>query len=86
MGTTNEALFAQTSMFVHGSTVVDNALLTRDGAKTSLITTEGFEDSLAATRGAYGRWPGLSEDRIKHPVKIDRATPLIDADCIRGRA
>ena len=42
MGTTNEALFAQTSMFVHGSTVVDNALLTRDGAKTGLITTEGL--------------------------------------------
>ena len=41
MGTTNEALFAQTSMFVHGSTVVDNALLTRDGAKTGLITTKG---------------------------------------------
>ena len=84
MGTTNEALFAQTSMFVHGSTVVDNALLTRDGAKTGLITTEGFEDTLAATRGAYGRWAGLTEDRIKHPVKTDRAAPLVDADCIRG--
>ena len=84
MGTTNEALFAQTSMFMHGSTVVDNALFTRDGAKTGLITTEGFEDTLAATRGAYGRWAGLTEDRIKHPVKTDRATPLVDADCIRG--
>ena len=84
MGTTNAALFAQTSMFLHGSTVVDNALLTRDGAKTGLITTEGFEDTLLATRGAYGRWAGLTEDRIKHPVKTDRAAPLVDADCIRG--
>ena len=39
---------------------------------------------MAATRGAYGRWAGFSEDSIKHPVKTDRATPLIDADCIRG--
>jgi len=84
IGISNADLFAQTSMFVHGSTVVDNALLTRDGAKTGLITTEGFEDTLAATRGAYGRWAGLSEDRIKHPVKTDRAAPLVDADCIRG--
>ena len=84
MGTTNEALFAETSMFVHGSTVVDNALFTRDGAKTGLITTEGFEDTLPSTRGAYGRWAGLTEDRIKHPVKTDRAAPLVDADCIRG--
>ena len=39
---------------------------------------------MAATRGAYGRWAGLTEDRIKHPVKTDRAAPLVDADCIRG--
>ena len=84
MGTTNEDLFAQTSMFMHGTTVVDNALLTRDGARTGLITTEGFEDTLLATRGAYGRWAGLTEDRIKHPVKTDRAPALVDPDCIRG--
>ena len=53
---------------MHGSTVVDNTLLTRDGACTGLLTTEGFEDTLLITRGAYGRWGGLSEDGIKHPV------------------
>ena len=36
------------------------------------------------TRGAYGRWAGLPEDRIKHPVKTDRAPALVDADCIAG--
>src|SRR6516165_8410029 len=79
-------LLAQTSLFMHGSTVVDNTILTRDGARTGLITTRGFEDTLLTTRGAYGRWGGLSEDRIKHPVKTERAPPLVDADCIIGIA
>jgi N-methylhydantoinase A len=84
MGLGLEALLAQTQLFVHGSTVVDNAILTRDGAKTGLVATEGFEDTLLVTRGAYGRWGGLSEDRVKHPVKTDRARALVDPDCIAG--
>lgn len=86
VGLTLEELFAQTYLFVHGSTVVDNTLLTRDGAKTGLITTAGFEDTLLVTRGAYGRWGGLPEDRIKHPVATDRAAPLVPGDHIRGVA
>lgn len=84
MGLSLEALLAQTQLFMHGSTVVDNAILTRDGAKTGLITTEGFEDTILVTRGAYGRWGGLTEDRIKHPVKTDRARSLVEPDCIAG--
>jgi N-methylhydantoinase A len=84
MGITRGDLLAQTSLFVHGSTVVDNTLLTRDGARTGLITTAGFEDTLLVTRGAYGRWAGLPEDRIKHPVMTDRPAPLVPFDRIRG--
>ena len=79
-------LLAQTSLFMHGSTVVDNTILTRDGARTGLITTRGFEDTLLTTRGAYGRWGGLPEDRVKHPVRTERAPPLVDPDCIVGVA
>lgn len=86
MALTLEQLLAQTALFVHGSTVVDNVILTRDGARTGLITTKGFEDTLLITRGAYGRWGGLTEDRFKHPVKTDRAPPLVDSDCIVGVA
>ena len=86
MGISPSDLLAQTSLFMHGSTVVDNTILTRDGARTGLITTRGFEDTVLTTRGAYGRWGGLSEDRIKHPVKTERAPPLVDADCIVGVA
>jgi N-methylhydantoinase A len=84
MGLTLETLLAQTYLFVHGSTVVDNAILTRNGAKTGLVTTRGFEDTVLVTRGAYGRWGGLTEDRVKHPVKTERARPLVDPDCIVG--
>jgi N-methylhydantoinase A len=77
-------LLAQTKLFVHGSTVVDNIVLTRDGSKVGLITTRGFEDTLLTTRAAYGRWGGLTEDRIKHPVKTNRAPSLVAPDCIVG--
>jgi N-methylhydantoinase A len=86
MGISPSDLLAQTSLFIHGSTIVDNTILTRGGARTGLITTRGFEDTVLTTRGAYGRWGGLSEDRIKHPVKTERAPPLVDADCIVGVA
>ena len=77
-------LLTNTSLFVHGSTVVDNAILTRDGAKVGLLTTEGFEDTLLVTRGGYGRWAGLTEERMKNMVKTDRAVPLIERKNIYG--
>ncbi|HUZ00470.1 MAG TPA: hydantoinase/oxoprolinase family protein [Thermomicrobiaceae bacterium] len=41
---------AATSFFVHGSTVVINALTERTGARTGLITTRGFRDVLEIGR------------------------------------
>jgi N-methylhydantoinase A len=40
----------ETSFFVHGSTVVINALTERKGARTGLITTRGFRDVLEIGR------------------------------------
>src|SRR5450432_4054355 len=42
MGMPLAELLGQTKLFVHGSTVVDNIILTREGAKVGLITTQGF--------------------------------------------
>jgi N-methylhydantoinase A len=39
------------SFFVHGTTVVINALTERKGVKTALITTSGFRDVLEIARG-----------------------------------
>lgn len=41
---------ADTSFFVHGSTIIINALTERKGVKTGLITTRGFRDVLEITR------------------------------------
>jgi N-methylhydantoinase A len=40
----------ETGFFVHGSTVIINALTERKGVKTGLITTKGFRDVLAIGR------------------------------------
>jgi N-methylhydantoinase A len=44
-------LLNQTELIVHGSTVATNALLTKTGAKTALVTTQGFRDVLNMRRG-----------------------------------
>ncbi|MEX0407347.1 hydantoinase/oxoprolinase family protein [Aquibium sp. LZ166] len=84
MGVDRRHVLEQTTLFIHGSTVVDNTVLTRDGAATGLLATRGFEDTLLVTRGAYGRWSGLTEDGIKNPVRTDRAEPLVATGAIRG--
>jgi N-methylhydantoinase A len=43
---------AESSFFVHGTTVVINALTERKGARTGLITTAGFRDVLEIGRGS----------------------------------
>jgi N-methylhydantoinase A len=84
IGLTLEGLLQQTQLFIHGSTVAENTILTGGGSRTGLITTAGFEDTLLVTRGAYGRWAGLTEDEIKHPIMTDRAPPLVPFERIRG--
>ncbi|MPY69839.1 MAG: hydantoinase/oxoprolinase family protein [Alphaproteobacteria bacterium] len=57
--------------FVHGTTIATNALLERKGAKTALVTTEGFRDTLeiGRTRRLTG---GLFD------IRFVRAAPLVD--------
>ena len=57
--------------FVHGTTIATNTLLEGKGAKTALITTEGFRDTLeiGRTRRLIG---GLFD------IKFIRPKPLID--------
>src|SRR5690625_2731486 len=51
-------------MFIHGSTVIINALIERDGVKTGLITTKGFRDVLEIARGNR---PDLYNVRYEKP-------------------
>ncbi|GIO22158.1 hydantoinase/oxoprolinase family protein [Oceanobacillus sp. J11TS1] len=52
------------STFIHGTTVIINALTERKGAKTGLITTRGFRDILEIARGNR---PDLFNIRYKKP-------------------
>ncbi|HET7393777.1 MAG TPA: hydantoinase/oxoprolinase N-terminal domain-containing protein, partial [Candidatus Binatia bacterium] len=44
-------LLNATRLFFHACTIGDNTLITRAGAKTALITTKGFGDTLLIMRG-----------------------------------
>ncbi len=44
-------LLAETSVFIHGTTVATNILVQRNGAKVGLITTAGFRDLLELREG-----------------------------------
>ncbi|MBZ0215559.1 MAG: hydantoinase/oxoprolinase family protein, partial [Fimbriimonadaceae bacterium] len=46
-----EELASQIDTIVHGTTVTTNATLTRNGAKSGLITTKGVRDALEMRRG-----------------------------------
>jgi N-methylhydantoinase A len=51
LDTTLEGFVAELDLIVHGTTVTRNALLTRTGARTGLLVTEGFRDTLALRDG-----------------------------------
>ncbi len=46
-----EAFLTEVELIVHGTTVATNALLTRRGARTGLLCTQGFRDTLALRNG-----------------------------------
>src|SRR5215475_7426685 len=53
---------------IHGSTVATNALLEQKGARTALLTTEGFEDVIVI---------GRQTRRELYNIFVSRAEPLI---------
>jgi len=70
-------------LFTHGSTVATNAMVTRNGVKTGLITTRGHEDVMSIMR-AYGRIAGLPDDQLRHPVATNKPEPIIPKALRRG--
>ena len=59
---------AELSIIIHGTTLATNALIERKGAKTALVTTEGFRDTLEIRH----------ENRFEqYDVNIDLPPPLV---------
>ncbi|MCH7472359.1 hypothetical protein IIA79_05340 [bacterium] len=59
---------------VHGTTIATNTLLTRSGARTVLLTTEGLEDVLAIGRQdrpeLYELHPAITAPLVPHELRI----------------
>ncbi|MCP4676952.1 MAG: hydantoinase/oxoprolinase family protein [Deltaproteobacteria bacterium] len=84
----------EVEVIVHGTTVTTNAVLTRTGAKTGLVTTKGVRDALEMRRGIreeqynnrYENVHPLVERYLRYPVnerldyKGDAITPIDSAD------
>src|ERR671912_2942239 len=58
-----EPAVGDVASFAHGSTVATNALLERRGARTALVTTEGFRDVLEIARQNRPSLYDLAQDR-----------------------
>jgi N-methylhydantoinase A len=67
-GTGLDDLGPRISTIVHGTTVTTNAVLTRGGARTGLLTTEGVRDALEMRRG-------IREDRYDN--RLQNVVPLV---------
>lgn len=70
-------LLQKTKLIIHGTTVTTNAVLTGNGAKTGLITTEGFRDVLQMRRGVRSREHLYNNKYVAPP-------PLVTRDLVAG--
>lgn len=72
-----KALLETVDTIIHGTTATTNALLTRTGAKTGILTTEGFRDIIELRRGMR---VGVSP----YNLKVAFPRPLVSRDHIVG--
>jgi N-methylhydantoinase A len=84
LGTDVGTILASTRLFLHSTTVAENAVVDATLAKAGIVTTRGFEDTLFAMRGGYGRWSGLTEDEKRNPVDTDKLPAIVPRDLIVG--
>lgn len=84
LGSNLATLLGNTRLFLHSTTVAENAVIDGTLAKGGLLVTRGCEEILFMTRGAYGRWSGLTEDEVKNPIATDKLPPIIPFSMIKG--
>jgi len=62
-------------LFFHACTIGENTLITRAGAKTGLLTTKGFADTLLMMRGRIT--DGLTDEEATHLSAMSKPRPLV---------
>jgi N-methylhydantoinase A len=76
-------LLERTRLFAHGTTVATNILITRNGAKTALVTTAGHEDAILIGR-TMQKVAGLSEAEVISVADLRKADPIVPRSRIFG--
>jgi N-methylhydantoinase A len=82
LGMSMEDLLKSTEVLAHGTTVGLNALLTGTGARVGLITTRGFESTMAIAKG--NKLHGLDTTQVRTPVRWRKPDPLVRRADIKG--
>lgn len=80
-----DTVMSRCEMFLNGTTVTTNAMIERTGARTGMITTRGFEDTLIIGRGK-SRWVGLDEAALADFKNVVRPAPVVPTGLVRGVA
>ncbi len=70
-----DELIRRTKYFFHACTVGENILITRSGARTGLITTRGFADTILIMRSKVTE--GLTETEASHLSALTKPEPLV---------
>jgi N-methylhydantoinase A len=68
-------LLGSARLFFHACTVGDNAIITRTGAKTALLATKGFGDTLLMMRGRT--MDGLTEEESFRVSALSKPEPIV---------
>jgi N-methylhydantoinase A len=85
LGLSRKELLTSAASLVQGTTVGTNILINRDGVKTGMITTKGFEDTTHIMR-AIGRIDGLSPEETRHAAMVKKPIPIVPKRLIKGVA
>jgi N-methylhydantoinase A len=84
LGVPRRDLLSSARLFLHSSTVAENAVVDGTLAKAGVIVNRGFEDTLFTMRGGYGRWSGLTEEEKRNPIETDKLPPIVPRELVRG--
>ena len=80
---TTQKLLEETRQFAFGTTFATNALVSRQGVKTGLLTTKNFEDTHRMGR-AMSRWAGLPLAEAKRFARTRKPEPIIPITLTKG--
>jgi len=76
LGVSIETLIGNLEHFAHGTTAATNAFIERKGARTAVLTTAGFADTLRVQR-CMASWAGLLDHEIAHYSMRSLPVPIV---------